>query len=75
MKKRMTFRGQQLLNSEGHLEMAAAYEKAANDSRLTPKKRLEYLKKAEESRELAAVTKSLKLATPGRENGRKRATR
>ena len=59
MKKRMHFRGQRLLDSEGHAEMAAAYQKAAEDPRLTPKKQQEYLRKAKGSRELAAVSKSL----------------
>jgi hypothetical protein len=53
MRKRLVFRGERLLSSEGHSEMAEAYEKAAADPRLTNEKRHEYLEKARQARELA----------------------
>jgi hypothetical protein len=49
----MIFRGEGVLSSQGHSEMAEAYEQVAADPRLTDKQRQGYLKKARRSRELA----------------------
>jgi hypothetical protein len=59
MQKRMRFRGERVLGSQGHSEMAEAYEKAAADPRLTHEKRREYLEKARRAGELAEDAKIL----------------
>ena len=63
MHRRMAFRGERLLSSQGHSEMAEAYEKAAEDPRLTPQKCKEYQAKARRARELAEDTKVLERAS------------
>jgi hypothetical protein len=59
MHRRMAFRGERLLSSQGHLEMAEAYDKSAEDPRLTSQKCKEYRAKARRARELAEDTKVL----------------
>jgi hypothetical protein len=55
----MIFRGERVLSPHGHSEMAEAYEKVAEDPRLTHEKRQEYLEKARRARELAQDAKIL----------------
>jgi hypothetical protein len=71
----MVFRGERVLSSHGHSEMAEAYEKAGEDPRLTHRKRQEYLEKARRARELAQDAKILEGALLRRRARKRKAAR